>query len=136
VTRANDTTESRALRLLWLDGGAGFAVGAAMLLLRAWLTGIYGMSVELVVFIGAANLGYGCYSGTLAALASMDRWPPRRAIDVLVAANLAWMVVCVVLLLVLHASVGMLGLGHVALEGIFVTGLAWSEHRYVRPVAS
>ena len=125
----------RARRILWLDAGAGGVVGLAMLVLRDWLTGFYGLPLELIVLIGSANVVYASFSGTLAVRAAMGRRPSRRAIDVLVAANLSWSVVCAAMLFAMLRDAGAFGLAHIGLEGAFVTGLAVVEWRVVRPFA-
>jgi len=124
-----------AQRLLFLDGGAGSAVGLGVLTLREWLAELYAMPLSLVTFIGAANLAYGCYSGALAGRAWYQKGPSCRAIDGLIAANLAWTVVCAALVVTTFRSASALGLGHLVLEGMFVAWLALAERKLVRPFA-
>lgn len=125
----------RARLILWSDGIAGGLVGALMLVLRAWLVDFYGLTPALITLIATANLAYASYSLSLAALSSLNRRPPRPAIDLLVTANAAWGLVCLGLI-ALHANqAGALGLLHIALEGVFVTWLAVIEYRQVRPEA-
>lgn len=93
------------------------------------------MPLSLVTLIGCANLAYGSYSGTLAVRAWYQRAPSRRAVDLLIAANLAWTVVCAALVLATFRSASVFGLGHVILEGLFVAWLAFAERRLVRPFA-
>ena len=125
----------RARRVLWVDGGAGLVVGVVVLALHRWLAGLYGFHPDLVLAIGAANVVYGSYSTTLAVRASSGRVPSRRAVDLLVAANLAWAVVCVALIGVTWRWASWVGLGVVAFEGVFVAVLATIERRVVRPEA-
>lgn len=126
---------SRARRILWVDGGAGLLVGVVVLALHAPLARLYGFPVPFVLFMAAANLAYASYSGTLAVRASRGAPPSRRAVDVLVAANLAWTVACVVLLAVLSSTATAFGVAQLVGEGTFVAVLAVLERRYVRPAA-
>jgi hypothetical protein len=124
----------RARRILWLDGGAAGAAGVAVLVLRHGLAELHALPLDLVVFMGASNLAYGCYSSALAVLASSGRAPGRRAIDVLIAANSIWAGVCGALLAANWHSASVSGLTHVGLEGTFVGSLALLERRIVRPL--
>lgn len=124
-----------AQRFLLIDGAAGSAVGVFTLTFREWLAELYAMPLSLVTLIGFANLAYGSYSGTLAVRAWYQKTPSRRAIDLLIAANLAWTVVCAVLVAATYRSASVFGLGHVVLEGLFVAWLALAERRLVRPFA-
>lgn len=125
----------RARRILWVDGGAGFVVGMLMLVLRDALMRLYDLPLALVTFIAVANLTYASYSLTLAIRASAHKTPSRRAIDVLVAANLMWTVLCIAMVIATFRQASLFGLAHVALEGLFVGALAVTEHRQVRPYA-
>lgn len=125
----------RARTILGVDGGAGLLVGVVVLALHRWLAGLYGFHPDLVLAIGAANVLYGSFSTTLAVRASSGRPPSRRTVDVLVAANLAWAVVCVALIGATWRWATWIGLGVVAFEGVFVAALAVIERRVVRPEA-
>ncbi len=125
----------RARSILWLDGCAGGFVGLLMMGLHDWLAGFYQLPLSLIVFIAAMNLVYACYSLRLAILASRGRVVSRRAVEFLVVGNLGWTVSCLFLLIQNHQTAGVLGLGHIALEGLFVAVLAGLEVRYVRPCA-
>lgn len=123
----------RARALLWLDGSAACVAGVVVLALHDALAQLHGFSRALVLFIGAVNLAYSCYSGTLAVRASRGHTPTRRAIDILVAANLAWAAVCAAIVAVTADTASIFGLAHVGLEGLFVGALAGLEYRRVRP---
>ena len=125
----------RARKILWLDAGAAAAAGATVLTLRAWLVGLHAFPPALIVFVGVSNLAYASYSGSLAVRASLDKTPSRRAVEVLVFANLAWTVVCAAVLAATWRSASVFGLAHVALEGLFVGCLAVAERRFVLPAA-
>ena len=125
----------RARTILWLDASAALLAGTLVLLLRGWLTELHDFSPRLILVLGLVNLGYGLGSGTLAVLASTGRPPRRRWIDLLIAGNLGWTVVCAALIAVTAATASGFGLAHLGFEGAFVAGLALLERRYVRPVA-
>jgi len=124
-----------ARTILWFDGGAACTAGIAMLALRDWLSRLHAFPAALVVFLGVCNLAYASYSGTLATLASRGRTPSRRAIDALVAANLAWTLVCGVIVVATWRTSSVFGLLHVAFEGLFVGALGMVERRLVAPFA-
>jgi hypothetical protein len=60
----------RARSILRLDASAACVAGLAVLALRSWLAPLYGFPPELVLFVGASNLAYASYSGSLAVLAT------------------------------------------------------------------
>ncbi len=126
---------ARARKVLWVDGGAGGIVGILMLVLREPLVKLYELPLALVTFIAAANLTYASYSLSLAIRASANKAPSRRAIDVLVIANLMWAVACTGLFIASFRQASLFGLAHITLEGLFVAALAVTEHRQVRPYA-
>ena len=124
----------RAGAILWLDSGAGLAAGATVLLTSHWLARVHEVAPGLVVMLGVTNVVYGSYSGLLATFASVrGRLPPRRAIEVLVAANLGWTCVCIGLVAKVASTASIFFLGHVAFEGAFVAALAAAEWLWVRP---
>jgi hypothetical protein len=127
--------DSRALSILWFDSLGGLVAGAAVLLVRSWLASLYGLSADLVLVIACANLAYGTYSGTLAALAARGRSIARPAIDLLVLANLAWTLVCIALIAHTLPTATVFGLAHLALEGLWVGALGIVEYRRVRPLS-
>jgi hypothetical protein len=127
--------DRRARAILWLDGGAAFLAGASVLALRGWLAPLHAFAPALVLVLGVVNLLYASYAGALAVLASRGLPLKRRAIDVLVFANSAWVVVCAGLVAWHWSSASAFGLLHVAFEGAFVGTLALAEARFVRPCA-
>lgn len=111
--------------LLWIDGSGGLAVGVAVILLREWLSGWYGLPVGLLTVMAFANFAYGTYSLSLAARSER----PKPLIKLLVVANLAWAVVCLVLAARWVGTASGLGLAHLLLEGAYVGGLGGLEWR-------
>ena len=125
--------KQNARKILWLDSGAAAIVGVLVVALREWLAGVYGLSPELVLFMGVSNLAYASYSGLLAARAGGGRRPSRRAIEVLVIANACWLVVCSAVIGMTWKTASVLVLAQIAVEGIFCGALAVTEWRVVRP---
>lgn len=126
----------RAKALLYLDGGAGLAAGIFMLVLHEWLARLHHVAPTTVLAIGAVNLAYGCYSGTLALRNALGHAPSRFAIDVLIAGNACWPLVCVGVLVWAWSSISVYGVAHLALEAVFVGGLAVAEYLWLRPFTS
>ncbi|HYO75077.1 MAG TPA: hypothetical protein VE010_01335 [Thermoanaerobaculia bacterium] len=112
-------------KLLWIDCTAGAVVGVAVLTLSAWLSRVEALPREILLFTGAANLLYACYSLSLA----MRVRRSRRAIELLVIANGAWSVVCVALAVSYASSATWFGIAHLAGEAAFVGALAACEWR-------
>lgn len=125
----------RARAILWLDGCAACVAGVVVLALHDALAQLHGFPPALVLVIGAVNLAYSCYSGTLAVRAARGHTPTRLAIDILVAANLAWVAACVAIVAITAGTASIFGLAHVGLEGLFVGMLAVLEYSRVRPFA-
>ncbi len=119
--------------MLWVDSGAGATAGILVLLLHSWLVELHQLPASWVWLIGAANLGYACYSGSLALRASTARRVPRVAVDGLILANFTWTFVCAGMLLGHWSRVSSWGIAHLLGEGAFVAALAALELRVVRP---
>lgn len=131
----------RARTILWLDGGPGLLVGILLWLLRPWLAPLYALPDGLYTLVASANVAYGCFGTALAIAVTRGGRPPVGAITALAGANALWAVVCAVLLALAAFApagreFGLLGLLHLAGEGLFVASLAVAEWRFVRPWAS
>ncbi len=113
-------------KLLWVDGSAGLVAGAVVLLIRGWLSEWYGLPEELLFSMGVANLAYGSYSTSLA----IRSIRPKTLILLLVAANLTWAIVCLILTIYHRQTVTPFGLAHLIGEGLFVGGLGCLEWRW------
>lgn len=112
-------------RILWVDCLGALAVGTGGLVLREWLAGLYGMTVDGVTAMAVMNLLYGCYSLQLA----VRRAPPLGMLRALVVANLSWTVVCVGIAVWAWGALTWLGVGQVLAEGAYVGWLGWTEWR-------
>ena len=109
--------------LLWVDCGAAFLAGLTVLSLSSWLGRVYALPRGLVVGMGAVNLAYGAYSFSLARRARR----PRALIVLLVVANGAWAVRCLLAAARLAGTASPFGIAHLVGEGLFVGGLAALE---------
>jgi hypothetical protein len=110
-------------KLLWVDCIAGGLAGATMLLLSGWLSDLYALPRGLLLVFGAANLLYASYSFSLA----IRQTRPLPLIQLLVFANLAWAVFCLVCGVRFLDSASPFGLVHLIGEGLLVGGLACLE---------
>lgn len=113
-------------KLLWVDCIAGALAGVTMLILSGWLSSLYALPRELLLFNGAVNVLYASSSFSLAIRARR----PGSLINLLVFANLAWAVVCLWLVRVFTGSATWFGIGHLVAEAVFVGGLAGLEWRW------
>lgn len=120
------TSHTWQSRLLWVDCIAGAVAGVLVLSLSPWLGRLYALPQSLLLFTGAANALYGSYSFSLA---RRDR-RPMRLIAVLVSANAAWAVVCLVLTARYWQQASAFGIAHLVGEAGFVGGLAALEWRH------
>ncbi len=132
------------IRILWSDSAAGTAVGIATLAVNSWLAEFYRLPREVIRWIGCANLVYGAFAAivalaTVGALGTGSRarlTSSRRLVLTLIAANAGWACVCLALLVAYATEASLFGCAHVALEGLFVLGLAVLEYCRVLPVVA
>jgi hypothetical protein len=117
-------------RLLHLDSFGGLSVGLLLLLLSYWLSSWYALPRGFIVFIALVNIAYGCYSLFLLRMAKR----PLRFIALLVIANLAWAVLCVLWVIIFVQTATPLGTIHLLGEALFVGTLAyleWRNHKFL-----
>jgi len=117
-----------ARHLPWIDGLAALSAGCAVLAARGWLADLYGVSSRLLATIAVINLAYSALGLALGFA--------RRAwlLALLIAANLTWMVVCVVLALRAPAGATAFAYAQFLGEGAFVAALALCELRFHRAI--
>ncbi len=125
-----------ARRILSFDSAAGLFVGGVVLGLSGFVSELYGLPISVVGFVGAANLIYGVYSGSLVLTAHTRGQLGRPWVTALVTANLVWSAVCGVLLVLHWSTLTPLGVLGLSFEALFVAGLAVVEFRRVRPYAA
>lgn len=114
--------------LLWVDCTAGATVGVVVLAASGWLSRLEGLPQAVLLFTGAVNLLYACYSFSLAVRAERT----MAQIKLLVFANLAWAPVCLGLALRFREHGTAFGFAHLIGEAVFVAGLAaleWTQRR-------
>ena len=111
-----------------MDCTAGALVGVTVLALSGWLSHLEGLPRAVLLFTGVVNLLYAAYSFSLAVRAER----PMPLIKLLVAANLAWVPVCLGLAAAFAGSATPFGFIHLVGEALFVGGLGLLEwrHRY------
>ena len=112
--------------LLWIDSAAAASAGFFVLLLASWLSELYRLPHGLLLFIGAVNLFYAGYAGSLA----IRRKRPRALLYVLIIGNTLWMGMCLALALRFAGHAAPLALAHLIGEALFVGALAACEWRW------
>ena len=126
--KSNRTIKANSCKrkLLWVDGLGALIVGSLVLLMSGWLSKWYQLPQELLIFMGIINMIYGSYSTSLA----INSKRPKIRILLLVGANLAWALVCFVLLSKFSKTATIYGYAHLLGEGLYVGGLAYLEWRW------
>lgn len=107
----------------------GLAFGLLVFTLSPWLPQWEQLPRGLILSTATANLLYGAYSGQLA-------WrndPSATELRILVYANAAWGILCLILAAKFWSEATWLGRAHLAGEGLFVAALAAIEHRVFFP---
>lgn len=117
------------------DSLAGLAVGIATLSLTPILTGsFFEWPIGYVLFIGGANVIYGCFSGALVLASRRSQRVPQAGVILLIIANSLWAGQCFAQIWWLSkGEPPILLLVHMGLEALFVLGLAYLEARDVLP---
>lgn len=139
VARARDmgfhapTMDATARRILSFDSAGGLCVGAVVLALSGFVSERYGLPITVVWFVGAANVVYGIYSGSLVRVVHAQGRLGRPWVTALVIANLGWSCVCIALITRHWSTLTPLGVFGLAFEALFVGGLAALEFKRVRP---
>jgi hypothetical protein len=121
------TSPRLAKALLWIDCVGGLTVGVLVLTLSSWLSALYGMPERFVIALGVANLAYGAFSLSLARRAVR----PRALLQLLIGANLAWALFCVIASALLASQASAYGLALLLFEGAYVGGLGHLEWRFL-----
>ena len=116
-----------AKALLWIDYSGGLMVGALVLAYYPWLSTLYALPAGFVIAMGAANLAYGGYAFSLARRAVR----PRSLLRLLVAANIAWAVLCVTATALLATRASAFGIATLLIEGAYVGGLGLLEWKHL-----
>lgn len=110
-------------RLLWVDCLGGLFVGVVVMFFCRQLSDWEQLPPSVVLLMGAANLGYGGYS-----LFVTTRKPrPLALVKILAMANMAWLVVCLIIFSMYRNEISAFGTLHVLGEGVYVAALGYAE---------
>jgi len=110
-------------RILWLDCLGGIIVGIVVLAICRPLSNWECLPVSIEMGMGIANLIYGCFS----LFVTLCRPRAKSLIATLAVANMAWLLVCVLITTIWWEQISWLGLLHVLGEGVYVAGLGYTE---------
>jgi hypothetical protein len=132
VRRPNPPTAGWPSRLPWIDGFAGLVAGLLVITLLDFLTRLYSIPRQTLIFIAAANLGYPVLGFSLGFLRERATSVRRGLLAVLIVANLGWALTCIVLALRFGRGASVFGLAHLIGEAILVAALATLEWRHRR----
>lgn len=113
-------------KLLWVDCVGATLAGVVVIALSGWLSRLEGLPQDVLLFTGAVNLLYASYSFSLAVRSER----PMRLIKLLVFANLAWVPVCLGLVMAFWATATPFAFVHFVGEAVYVGGLAILEWRH------
>ncbi|ENW90157.1 MULTISPECIES: hypothetical protein [Acinetobacter] len=115
-----------AKHILWIDCTAAASAGLIVLLATQWLSQLYHLPKEIIVFVGCANLLYASYSFILANYKKRSIF----LINILVIANSIWVLVCMFILWRFWQQMTVFAVLHIAGEAIFVGTLARLEYQW------
>lgn len=118
--------------ILWLDCIGGLIVGVLVLLACQLFSYWTGLSLSIILTIAFANLAYGGYS------IWVTTRNPRQLIFVnaLAIANMAWLLVCLLIVVFNWDEISIFGIIHVLGEGIYVATLGYTEWQWREALAT
>ena len=112
--------------VLWVDCIGGLIVGVLILCACKLISHWDSLPLSIVLGVGFANLAYGGYS-----LWVTTRKPrPAIFVKILALANMAWLIVCVVIIASHWNEISIFGILHKLGEGIYVASLGIVEWRW------
>jgi hypothetical protein len=117
--------------LLWVDCCAAFLAGLVVFSLSGRLSELYALPQEFLRGVAAVNVAYGLFSCSLALRVQR----PRAMIAALVLANATWGMLCWIAVVIVMGRASLLGVAHLAFEGLFVGWLAhmeWTQREALR----
>lgn len=116
MTRSRD-------KILWLDCIGALVAGVLLIAISPLLSAWGSLPVIVLIGIGIGNLVYGSYS-----LFVTTRNPrPMILVKLLAGANVGWLFVCLVLLVYFWRQISIIGIVHLAGEGLYVAALGCLE---------
>jgi hypothetical protein len=111
------------INVLHIDGSAGLAVGLVLFALAEWVSELYRLPLNVILFLASANILYGCYALALA----LSNQRSLMAIKVLSIANSVWVVICVAIVVLYVQTLSPVGFLFIGGEALFVGVLAVYE---------
>ncbi|VEL97943.1 hypothetical protein ALT761_02959 [Alteromonas sp. 76-1] len=111
------------INVLHIDGSAGLAVGLVLFALAEWVSELYRLPLNVILFLASANILYGCYALALA----LSNQRSLMAIKVLSIANSVWVVICVAIVVLYVQTLSPVGFLFIGGEALFVGVLAIYE---------
>ena len=109
--------------ILWLDCLGGLVAGAIVLTFCETISSWDGLPLAVIIVSGVANLVFGTYS----LFVTTRKTCPRFLVEVLALANMSWLVVCALIVLLNWQQVTALGILHIIGEGVYVASLGFVE---------
>lgn len=117
--------------ILWVDCIGGLVVGVLVLSLVRLVSVLGGLPVWIVLVVGGANLLYGTYSLWL----TTRTHRPMILLKVLAFANMAWLLVCLAIIVSYWSEITLFGMAHKLTEGIYVATLGYLEWQWRETLA-
>ena len=117
--------------ILWVDCIGGLVVGVLVLCFCRLISSLGGLPIGIVLLVGFANLFYGTYSLWLTTR-------NRRGmvfLQILAFANMAWLLVCLAIIVSHWSDITIFGMVHKLTEGIYVAALGWLEWQWRESLA-
>lgn len=111
------------INVLHVDGSAGLAMGLVLFALAEWVSELYRLPLNIILFLASANIIYGCYALALA----LSNQRSLMAIKVLSIANSVWVVICVAIVVLYVQTASPVGFLFIGGEALFVGVLAVYE---------
>lgn len=111
------------INVLHVDGSAGLAVGLVLFALAEWVSELYRLPLNIILFLASANILYGCYALALA----LSNQRSLMAIKVLSISNSVWLVICVAIVVLYVQTASPVGFLFIGGEALFVGVLAVYE---------
>lgn len=115
--------QCKNINVLHVDGSAGLAVGLVLFALAEWVSELYRLPLNIILFLASANILYGCYALALA----LSNQRSLMAIKVLSIANSVWVVICVAIVVLYVQTASPVGFLFIGGEALFVGVLAVYE---------
>lgn len=117
--------------ILWVDCVGGIFVGLLVLCFFRLVSSLGGLPIWIVLLVGFANLLYGTYSLWLTTRSHR----PMVLLQVLAFANMAWLLVCLAIVVSHWNEITIFGIVHKLTEGIYVATLGCLEWQWRETLA-